>query len=116
MKKKLLFILFSIGFEMLFAQYNFFSFTPDIGAAQMQSQFFSMECDSQYIYIIGNEVVSQDSNGRNKLIRPHFTKFDLYGKLIYSQNIPDSISDYPYVAQNFPFFKLNDSIFCYKLA
>ncbi|MBK7231778.1 MAG: hypothetical protein IPH93_05845 [Saprospiraceae bacterium] len=68
---------------------TFFNLLPDIGAVKGQCVFGSIECDSQYIYIVGDEVVSQDSNGRNKKVKPHLTKFDYQGNLIHSKLITE---------------------------
>ncbi len=94
---------------------SFFNLTPDIGAVQGQCVFGSIECDSQYIYIVGDEVVSQDSNGFNKKVKPHLTKFDYQGNLIHSKLITEYDFTKPYVRQNFPLFKRNDSIYYYNM-
>lgn len=94
---------------------TFFNLVPDIGAAKGQCVFGSIECDSQYIYIVGDEVVSQDSIGRNKKVKPHLTKFDYQGNLIHSNIISEEDFSKPYVRQNFPLFRRNDSIYYYNL-
>lgn len=101
--------------EVLAQSHTFFNLIPDIGAVKGQCVFGSIECDSQYIYIVGDEVVSQDSSGRNKKVKPHLTKFNYQGNLIHSKIIPkDDFSD-PYVRQNYPLFKRNDSIYYYNM-
>ncbi|MBK9641399.1 MAG: hypothetical protein IPO72_08980, partial [Saprospiraceae bacterium] len=75
---------------------SFFNLIPDIGAVKGQCVFGSIECDSQYIYIVGDEVVSQDSNGRNKKVKPYFTKFDYQGNLIHSVVVGENDFSRPY--------------------
>ncbi|MBK7811525.1 MAG: T9SS type A sorting domain-containing protein [Saprospiraceae bacterium] len=94
---------------------TFFNLIPDIGAVNGQCVFGSIECDSQYIYIIGDEVVSQDSNGRYKKVKPHLTKFDYQVNLIHSKLISEADFSKPYVRQNYPLFKRNDSIYYYNM-
>ncbi|MBK8405654.1 MAG: T9SS type A sorting domain-containing protein [Saprospiraceae bacterium] len=94
---------------------SFFNLTPDIGAVQGQCVFGSIECDSQYIYIVGDEVVSQDSNGRNKKVKPYFTKFDYQGNLIHSVVVGENDFSRPYKYENYPLFKRNDSIYYYNM-
>jgi len=101
--------------EVLAQNRTFFNLIPDIGAIKGQCVFGSIECDSQYIYIVGDEVVSQDSNGRNKKVKPHLTKFDYQGNLIHSKIIPEADFSRPIIDQNFPLFKRNDSIYYYKM-
>lgn len=91
MNKYFLHIFFTISTYVVFAQdRTFFNLIPEIGAVKGQCVFGSIECDSQYIYIVGDEVVSQDSSGRNKKVKPHLTKFDYQGNLIHSKIIPEA--------------------------
>ena len=93
----------------------FFNIIPDIGAAKGQCVFSSIACDSQYIYIVGDEVVSQDSNGRDKIVKPHLTKFDYHGHLIHSKVVTEADFSKPYKHENYPLFKRNDSIYYYNM-
>jgi len=101
--------------EVLAQSRTFFNLIPDIGAIKGQCVFGSIECDSQFIYIIGDEVVSQDSNGRNKKVKPHLTKFDYQGNLIHSNIISEADFSKPYKYENYPLFKRNDSIYFYNI-
>lgn len=94
---------------------TFFNTIPDIGAVKGQCVFGSIECDSQYIYIVGDEVVSQDSIGRNKKVKPHLSKFDYQGNLLLSNIITQVDFLRPIIDQNYPLFKRNDSIYYYNL-
>ena len=94
---------------------SFFNLTPDIGAVQGQCVFGSIECDSQYIYIVGDQVVSQDTTGGYKKVKPNLTKFDYQGNLIHSKLITEDDFTKPYVRQNYPLFKRNDSIYYYNM-
>ncbi|MBK6351945.1 MAG: T9SS type A sorting domain-containing protein [Saprospiraceae bacterium] len=116
MNKYFLHIFFTISTYVVFAQdRTFFNLIPEIGAVKGQCVFGSIECDSQYIYIVGDEVVSQDSSGRNKKVKPHLTKFDYQGNLIHSKIIPEADFSRPIIDQNYPLFKRNDSIYYYKM-
>ncbi|MDQ3141764.1 MAG: T9SS type A sorting domain-containing protein [Bacteroidota bacterium] len=107
-------IVFTIATRAGLAQdRTFFNLIPDIGAEKGQCVFGSIECDSQYIYIVGDEVVSQDSNGRKKKVKPHLTKFDYQGNLIHSKLITEDDFSKPYKYENYPLFKRNDSIYYY---
>ncbi len=115
---KILHILLILSFatqEIISQERTFFNLTPDIGAVKGQCVFGSIECDSQYIYIVGDEVVSQDSNGGNKKVKPHLTKFDYQGNLIHSKLITEDDFSKPYIPQNYPLFKRNDSIYYYNM-
>ena len=94
---------------------TFFNLTPDVGAVKGQCVFSSIECDSQYIYIVGDEVISQDSNGSNIKVKPHLTKFDYQGNLIHSKLITEDDFSKPYKYENYPLFKRNDSIYYYNM-
>jgi hypothetical protein len=115
---KVLYVLIILNFvklQVIAQNRTFFNLIPNIGAVKGQCVFGSIECDSQYIYIVGDEVVSQDSNGRNKKVKPHLTKFDYNGKLIHSKLITEDDFSKPYVGQNYPLFKRNDSIYYYRM-
>lgn len=101
--------------EVLAQSHTFFNLIPDIGAIKGQCVFGSIECDSQYIYIVGDEVVSQDSNGGNKKVNPHLSKFDYQGNLLHSNIITQVDFLRPIIDQNYPLFKRNDSIYYYNL-
>ena len=115
---KILHILLILSFatqEIISQERTFFNLTPDVGAVKGQCVFGSIECDSQYIYIVGDEVVSQDSNGRNKKVKPYFTKFDYQGNLIHSVVVGENDFSRPYKYENYPLFKRNDSIYYYNM-
>ena len=115
---KVLYVLIILNFatrQLVAQDRSFFNLIPDIGAAKGQCVFGSIECDSQYIYIVGDEVVSQDSNGRNKIIKPNFTKFDYQGNLIHSKAVTEDDFSKPYKHENYPLFKRNDSIYYYNM-
>ncbi|MBK9631234.1 MAG: T9SS type A sorting domain-containing protein, partial [Saprospiraceae bacterium] len=57
----------------------------------------------------------QDSNGRNKKVKPHLTKFDYQGNLIHSKLITEDDFSRPIVGQNYPLFRRNDSIYYYNM-
>ncbi len=95
--------------------YQFFSILPDIGAAKNQSQFKSITADSQFLYIIGDQVTSLDSMGNNKDIDIYISKFDYYSNFEGLELLQDSSMINPYISNNNPFYKLNDSIYFYIL-
>ena len=115
---KILHILLILSFatqEIISQERTFFNLTPDVGAVKGQCVFGSIECDSQYIYIVGDQVVSQDTTGGYKKVKPNLTKFDYQGNLIHSKLITEDDFTKPYVRQNYPLFKRNDSIYYYNM-
>ncbi|MBK8956601.1 MAG: hypothetical protein IPM34_13740 [Saprospiraceae bacterium] len=57
-------------------QFNYFNILPDVGAVKGQSRFRGVHADSNYIYVIGDMVSKQDSDGRNMIIDPMAWIFD----------------------------------------
>lgn len=94
---------------------HFFNLLPDIGAVNNQSQFKSIASDSNHIYILGDMVTSQDSNGKNKKIEIQASIFDYQGNIINTNFLKDSLITKPYIGNNQPLFKLNDSINYYLI-
>ena len=72
-------------------QFNYFNILPDVGAVNGQSRFRGVHADSNYIYVIGDMVSKQDSDGRNKIIDPMAWVFDYSGILVSSNKIVDSL-------------------------
>lgn len=112
---KVFFIVFvlSLG-EMVIAQgYQTFNLTPDIGAYNQNSQFFSVMVDSQIIYILGDELIEK-SPGQVK-IENHYTRFNYSGNLLTRNIFQDSTLPGLYIAAIVPPIKMNDSIYlCYN--
>lgn len=66
------FLLFIILCSIYAQDRKFFNIVPDIGAIKGQCVFSSIHCDSNSLFIVGDEVFYQDSNGRNKKVRPYY--------------------------------------------
>lgn len=113
MKSVILFFLLSMTVPILAQNYRFFSILPDIGAAKNQSRFKAVIADSQNIYVFGDMVSSLDSNGNNKSVSLCLSKFNYQGDFKGLNIIDDSTLTRPYISNNYPFYKLNDSISYY---
>ncbi|MCC6816326.1 MAG: T9SS type A sorting domain-containing protein [Saprospiraceae bacterium] len=107
----LLCISFIIQYNINAQKIEYFNLLPDMEAARMQSQLKAIAADSHYIYVMGDRVSTLDSMGFNKDIDVLFTKFDYQGKRKEIYILKDSSLIKPYIANNRPLFRLNDSIY-----
>jgi len=108
------YIFFIIFVSHLQAQnHSYFSIIPDLGAIDDKCYLDAVTYDSNYIYILGSLLTSQDSNGRNKVWDIYLSKFDYHGKLIAKTIFPDSSDGIPYLTINRPLVKINDSLYFY---
>jgi hypothetical protein len=109
------------GFVLIFNLYQvksfgqlkqFFNLLPDLKTANGQSQFYNLALDSNYIYLVGDGVSSEDSNGTNKLIEVRTTVLDYAGNILRSSVLENTCKngDYLYTASSSRLIKLSDSI------
>ena len=109
--KYLFFILFIININA--QNHSYFSLIPDLGAVDNKCYIDAVTYDSNYIYIFGSLLTSQDSNGRNKIWDIYLSKFDYNGNLINKTIFPDSSDGIPVLNANYPVVKINDSLYFY---
>ncbi|MCC6815010.1 MAG: hypothetical protein IT267_01195 [Saprospiraceae bacterium] len=72
MRVVLCYLLFNIFYFINAQERNFFNIVPDNGTVQGQCVFSSIHSYSNSLFIVGDEVFYQDSNGRNKKVRPYY--------------------------------------------
>ena len=110
------YLIYSIVFiNWIYAQQNtYFNILPDLGALENKSIFKAVTSDNKFIYTLGSKLTAQDSNRRNQVIDIQYNAFD-YNGVLRNSKIIQFTGLKPYIQKNFPFIKMNDSLYFYIL-
>ena len=109
--KYLIFLLF-FGNSMFAQNSTYFNILPELGALENKSYFRTVTSDDKYIYTLGSKLTAQDSNKRNQVIDIQYNAFD-YNGVLRNSKIIQFTGLKPYIQKNFPFIKINDSLYFY---
>lgn len=105
-----------ISFKLPAQIRSFFNLLPDLGTANGQSQFYELALDSNYIFLVGDGVSSEDSNGTKKNIEVRTTVLDYEGNILRSSVLENSCrsEDYLYTASSSKMTRISDSIWIHR--